>query len=166
MKNKENNLSGTSICVVCGKPIVGNDCFSMGTSSTPGGTSGYRHKKCGPGSKQWKEKFPQTSESEIVKILEKYNKRGAGASGKAGKTSAAKDPIKTAIKEFCGREKYLRYMDTVNTTIINWTISTEICGRKITHSREQGCIDPDLLYNQLVKDVGVVGVVGVVGGAL
>lgn len=128
-KNKE------TLCSVCNKPILTSaECFSMGSG-------GWRHRICGPGSKEWTAKHGL---SEIGVMLQK-GKRSA-------QTPKTKDPIKQAIKEFCGREKYLRYMDSVNKNIeCHWQISATISGKKITHSRDQGVINPELLYQQLTK---------------
>jgi hypothetical protein len=122
------------ICEVCGKSITEKDPFKL--------IEGYRHRKgCGPGSKAWTDKF---GNSDINRLLTKKTKPVV--------IREKFDPIRRAIKEFCGREKYLRYMDTANKNIeCDWTISAMINGKKITHSRAQGCIDPDLLYQQLTK---------------
>lgn len=133
---KKNDLGAVrpkNICGICGNVILEEGPFAY--------MDGWRHRKCGPGSKEWTAKHGL---SEIGAMLQK-GKRGT-------QTPKIKDPIKQAIKEFCGREKYLRYMDSVNKNIeCHWQISATIGGKKITHSRDQGIIDPELLYQQLMK---------------
>lgn len=129
-------MNKTINCGVCGKPITEKDPFPYLEGT-------YRHRKgCGPGSKLWVEKHGL---SEI----------GATLQGKTKEAPVRQkdDPLRRAIKEFCGREKYLRYMDSVNKHIdCDWQISAVIGGKKITQSRSgQGVIDPELLYQQLTK---------------
>lgn len=126
------------VCCICDKPIIDNNYFDMGTN-------GMRHRTCGPGTKIWEAKF---GASPLTDLLQKKSKQ----KNKKKRVPPAQDPVRRAIKEFCGREKYLRYMDSVNKSIdCDWQISATIGGKKITHSRSQGYIDPDLLYQQLTK---------------
>jgi len=128
------------LCEVCGKPILEKDPFKM--------YEGYRHRKeCRPGTPAWSAKF---GDSDVTKMLSKKPPKRL-PSDSPGKV-AASDPIRRAIKEFCGREKYMRYMDTVNKNIeCHWSVEAIIGGRLIKHSKDQGVIDPDLLYQQLTK---------------
>lgn len=129
--------SATSICVVCGKPITGPDCFSMGSE-------GYRHKKgCGPGTKAWKTKYP-TGNPEIRRLLEPKAKDGQS------KALAKKDdPIRQAVKEFCGRIKYMMYMDIVNKNPVSWTVSATINGHELHFCCGDQPLDPEALYKEL-----------------
>lgn len=95
-------------CSICGKLIVGNDCFSMGSD-------GFRHKACGPGSKAWKLKYP-VGNVEIRALLDKPHtpKPAPGPlTQKATQTSLKLDPIYRDCAAVLARWKYLRYMNTV-----------------------------------------------------
>lgn len=122
-------------CCICGKPLIDNEAFR-----TP---EGYRHKKCGPGSKEWAKKHPETSDRPIVRML--AGKTPEGEKKPTPKRKAT-DPTQQAVKEFCGREKYMRYMDTVNSTKIEWEIYSQELGIKQTSAEPP--LDPDTLYRQ------------------
>lgn len=122
-----------TFCTVCSEPILdNNDCFSMGSN-------GWRHKRCKAGSAAWIAKY---GESEISKSLSRRTKGSA-------KAPKVVDPIRQAVKEFCGREKYMRYMDTVNKTVIEWEIYSQELGVKQTKCEPP--LDPEVLYAQLTS---------------
>ena len=123
---------GLSLCVVCEKPLLdNNDCFSMGSD-------GYRHKKCKPGSSAWVAKY---GESEISKMLSTKKTRVA--------TSKVADPIRQAIKEFCGRDKYMRYMNTVNKFKVGWVLVIEVAGSRLESSDLSIPPDAEDIYAKL-----------------
>lgn len=133
-KNDVGAIKPKDICGICGKPILEKDPFPYLDDT-------YRHRACGPGSKAWTAKHGL---SKIGALLQKKVKEPT--------PKRKSDPIRQAVKEFCGREKYMRYMDSVNKSIeCHWRISAMIGGKEITHSRDQGAIDPELLYQQLTK---------------
>lgn len=126
--------SEKSICGVCGKPITGNDAFAY---SHPDTDAKWRHKKCGPGSKQWTAKH---GKSKIGALLEKKSARPRTVSTK-------QDPLHQAIKEFCGRIKYMVFMDSMNKTKIEWEVYSQTLG--IKHTSAEPPPDPEVLYKQL-----------------
>lgn len=124
-------------CSVCSKPILSNnDCFDMGTD-------GLRHRKCGPGSSQWKAKFGDPKGP--AALLDKAKE--AKAAARSTKVSQAKDPLRQAIKEFCGRIKYMVFMDSINKTKIEWEVYSQTLG--IKHTSAEPPPDPEKLYEEL-----------------
>lgn len=132
---------GLALCVVCGKPLLdNNDCFSMGSD-------GYRHKKCKPGSSAWKAKY---GESEISKML--APKKRSGGQSKPGSAASLKaDPLRQAIKEFCGRVSYFTYMDTINKSDIKWSVEITVNNITLTHTKGDQPLNPGALYEKFRK---------------
>ena len=145
-KQSDPKMNMGTVCLVCGTFIANNnDCFAM---STRDGHPGWRHKKCGPGSKAWKLKFPDGGNAQIREMLEKKRTpKKAGGQGEC--VLSAEDTARKAIKEFLGREKYLRYMDTVNKNTILWSIIMDINGHVISQNRLSAPLDPEVLYGQV-----------------
>ena len=128
----------TTICGVCGLPILEKDPFPYLDNT-------YRHRKCGPGTKAWTAKHGL---SKIGELLQKKVKDPAVKKSRVVK----KDSICSAIRELCGRIKYMTYMDSVNKNLVcDWCIETTINGKVIKFHKSQGVIDPDLLYQQVMK---------------
>lgn len=140
-KDPKSPANPGDICGVCRKVITESDPFCYTDPNDP--DIKYRHRACGPGSKAWSAKH---GTSEIGELLSHKKPK------KAPRLSAAKDPVHQAIKEFCGREKYMRYMDTVNKFDIDWTIEVTVNGHHITQTKADAPLDVSMLYKQVNEE--------------
>lgn len=135
----------TTVCKICNQAIVDNNAFAYGV----GDDKGWRHRSCGPGSKAWKKKH---GNSEITDLLTKRRKKGDGTTNPTNIPNIVnfkKDPLYRQIKEFCGRDKYMRFMDTVNKNHFDWSISVTINGHELIQTNGDPPLDMETLYEFL-----------------